>query len=62
MDLLNDSIAELPEQARQQLDDFLAGESGSRRRSTSSWKRRLLHGPSVRADLYDANAMGLPSV
>ncbi|OIW25572.1 hypothetical protein CONLIGDRAFT_498657 [Coniochaeta ligniaria NRRL 30616] len=46
LDLLNDSITQLPEDARRQLADFLNNESsGPRRRSTSSWKRRLSRGP-----------------
>jgi len=46
LDLLNDSITQLPEEARRELDDFLSSESCSRRRSSSSWKRRFVHGPS----------------
>lgn len=45
LDLLNDSITQLPDEARRQLDDFLShNEPCSSRRSSSSWRRRLVHG------------------
>jgi len=49
LDLLNDSISQLPDEARQQLEDFLHSSSMKRmrRRSSSSfsssrWRRRVL--------------------
>lgn len=46
LDLLNDSITQLPEESRRQLVDFLHNESSEpRRRSTSSWKRRVSRSP-----------------
>lgn len=46
LDLLNDSITQLPEESRRQLVDFLHSESSEpRRRSTSSWKRRVSRSP-----------------
>lgn len=43
LDLLNDSISRLPEDARRQVDDFLSQQSSSRRKSSSSWRRRFKH-------------------